>query len=93
MFGKKDRDSPPPLPSSHSNIADSAYASSEGESRAKMPNLPMDNPGNIQGVSSDRNLEVNQSNGDVVDRDTGEVVSTVTTTTTTTTVRCPPFQL
>lgn len=65
---------------------DSGYATSEGRSNLDNDNVvPMENHGQIRGVSSGRNLAVNESNGDVMDGDTGEIISTVTTTTTTTT--------
>ncbi|GAB7343009.1 hypothetical protein MBLNU457_g1103t1 [Dothideomycetes sp. NU457] len=65
---------------------DSGYATSEGRSNLENDNVvPMENHGQIRGVSSGRNLAVNESNGDVMDGDTGEIISTVTTTTTTTT--------
>ena len=73
-------------PSSTSNVADSAYASSENEPRGKSSDVvPMENTGQFSGVSSDRKLNVNRTTGDVVDEESGVVVSTVTTTTTTTT--------
>ena len=102
MFGgKKDKDSQPSSsevqPSLNSNVADSAYASSENEPRSKNSDVvPMENTGQIQGVSGDRRLGVNKSTGDVMDTDTGEVVSTVTTTTTTSTCKLRdinPFSL
>ena len=62
-----------------SNFADSTYASSDNE------RVPVENTGQFSGVSGDKNLSVNKGTGDVVDNETGEVVSTVTTTTTTTT--------
>ena len=76
---------------------DSAYASSNNpsskrdslsnvnlESRNNADVVPVENNGNIEGVSSDRNLAYNTSTGQVVDDDTGQVVVTTTTTTTTT---------
>ncbi|KAF2484856.1 hypothetical protein BDY17DRAFT_292502 [Neohortaea acidophila] len=92
LFGKKDKEpagASEYRTSSNSNMADSAYASSEGERKPYSPGadtMPMENTGQFQGVSSDRSLTLNKSTGDVMDDDTGEVVSTVTTTTTTTTV-------
>ncbi|KAK3687089.1 hypothetical protein LTR37_019156 [Vermiconidia calcicola] len=86
IFKKDKEPSHSPQPSSNSNVADSAYASSENEqNRSNSETVPMKNPGDIPGVSGDRNLAVNRTTGDVTDEDTGEVVSTVTTTTTTTT--------
>ena len=81
MLGRRDKDTAhkhhsSEAPSSHSNVADSAYASSEN-------NEPVKNTGQFEGVSSDRNLTLNKNTGDVRDEDTGEVVSTVTTTTST----------
>ena len=81
--------------SSSSNIADSAYASS-GDERKLSNNIsrpdvvPFENKGQISGVNEDRKLAVDKSTGDVMDKDTGEVVSTVTTTTTTTTTMTSP---
>ena len=77
---------------------DSAYASSSNnpsskraslsnaipESRNNADMVPVENNGNIEGVSSERNLAYNTSTGQVVDDDTGQVVVTTTTTTTTT---------
>jgi hypothetical protein len=76
---------------------DSAYASSNNpsskrdslsnvnsESRNNADVVPVENNGNIEGVSSERNLAYNTSTGQVVDDDTGQVVVTTTTTTTTT---------
>lgn len=95
MFKRKDREEPGAHPypdlnnkpsTATQNTSDSAYASSEPPSSTSEQNfVPVENNGQIQNVSSDRNLEMNQSTGDVMDKDTGEVVSTVTTTTTTTT--------
>lgn len=69
------------------NNNDSAYASSEPPSthNSEANIVPVENRGQIENVSADRNLALNKSTGDVLDRDTGAVVSTVTTTTTTTT--------
>ncbi|KAM3422062.1 hypothetical protein BST61_g2438 [Cercospora zeina] len=71
-------------------VHDSAYASSEAPSNARSNNsnsniVSVPNEGQIEGVNKDRNLAVNKVTGEVLDEDTGEVVSTVTTTTTTTT--------
>jgi len=76
---------------------DSAYASSNNpsskrdslsnvnsDSRNNADMVPVENNGNIEGVSSERNLAYNTSTGQVVDDDTGQVVVTTTTTTTTT---------
>ncbi|KAK3643754.1 hypothetical protein LTR56_010060 [Elasticomyces elasticus] len=78
------------------NSVDSAYASSSNnpsdisthtsspESRhANM--VSIENNGQISGVDGSRHLQLNQKTGEVLDEDTGEVVTTVTTTTTTTT--------
>ena len=85
MLGRKDKDTShkhhsSEAPSAHSNVADSAYASSENE-----PIQPYKNTGQFEGVSENRNLTVNNNTGDVQDAETGEVITTVTTTTTTTT--------
>lgn len=61
--------------------SDSAYASSENEPKTSL--TPVENTGQISGVSSDRNLGLNKGTGDIVDTESGQVVSTVTTTTTT----------
>lgn len=70
--------------------SDSAYASSENDmknSRTRSEEtVPVENTGQFKGVSSDRPLGLNKGTGDVVDADTGQVVSTVTTTTTTVSV-------
>lgn len=67
--------------------SDSAYASSENEPKTSLnkssETVPVENTGQFKGVSSDRNLGLNKGTGDVVDSDTGQVLSTVTTTTTT----------
>lgn len=84
MFGgRKDKESQHSRdpPSTTSNAADSAYASSENASDF----VPMKNSGQFSGVNADRNLAMNKTTGDVRDQDTGEVITTVTTTTTTTT--------
>ncbi|KAK4553325.1 hypothetical protein LTR86_009625 [Recurvomyces mirabilis] len=71
--------------------ADSAYASSDPSTHRPSPDskyvktVPIENTGKISGVSRDRHLGLNESTGEVLDTDTGEVVTTVTTTTTTTT--------
>jgi len=72
------------------NMGDSAYASSDNpsskrNSRAENQFIPVENNGRYDGVSQDRNLTLNKNTGDIVDDDTGDVVTTVTTTTTTTT--------
>lgn len=66
---------------------DSAYASSAPTSSKRNSSadiVPVENNGNIDGVSPDRNLALNKNTGQVVDDDTGQVVVTTTTTTTTT---------
>ena len=87
MLGKRDKDTSSPTdiqPSSSSNVADSAYASSENEpktSNVKSSDVvSFENTGQISGVNKDRPLTLNKNTGDVQDEDTGEVVSTVTTT-------------
>ncbi|KAF2764583.1 hypothetical protein EJ03DRAFT_331740 [Teratosphaeria nubilosa] len=60
---------------------DSAYASSENDmSKRSQDMVPV-------ASSDDRNLAMNQNTGEVVDEDTGEVVTVTTTTTTTTTTK------
>lgn len=66
--------------------SDSAYASSENEPKPSL--TPVENTGQIKGVSSDRNLGLNKGTGDIVDTESGQVVSTVTTTTTTVSEPC-----
>lgn len=67
-------------PSSTSNVADSAYASSENETKGRRSDLtPMENTGQYSNVSSDKNLAMNQRTGEVVDQDDGSVVTTTTT--------------
>lgn len=71
---------------------DSAYASSAPTSSKRNSNadiVPVENNGNIEGVSPDRNLAINKNTGQVVDDDTGQVVVTTTTTTTTTMMTKP----
>ncbi|RMY13345.1 hypothetical protein D0868_02067 [Hortaea werneckii] len=58
---------------------DSAYASSENSRDREMQHIDSNN-------DDGRNLAVDKKTGEVLDEDTGEVVTTVTTTTTTTTV-------
>ena len=95
MFGKnKDKDlaaPAPPLNHHASNstgvAADSAYASSDGPSskrNSRADIVPMEHTqySRPDGIPSNhRNLAVNTTNGDVLDDDTGEVVSTVSTMT------------
>lgn len=71
---------------SNGDTADSAYASSAqtAPSQSHLDLTPFENTGQIQGVNSDRHLAVNKANGDVVDQNSGQVVTTTTTTTTTT---------
>ncbi|KAH9827261.1 hypothetical protein Tdes44962_MAKER09784 [Teratosphaeria destructans] len=60
---------------------DSAYASSENDmSKRSQDMVPV-------ASGDDRNLAMNQNTGEVVDEDTGEVVTVTTTTTTTTTTK------
>ena len=96
----KDASSPPPNPPQHLRRAsddaaaapapvpdvDSAYVSNSS-SLASRPSdiVNVENTGQYSGVSRDRSLTLNKKTGDVVDTDSGEVVSTVVTTTTTTT--------
>ncbi|KAK5722837.1 hypothetical protein LTR17_014223 [Elasticomyces elasticus] len=76
------------------NSVDSAYASSDPASVSTHTSSPesrhanmvsIENNGQISGVDGSRHLQLNQKTGEVLDEDTGEVVTTVTTTTTTTT--------
>jgi len=67
---------------------DSAYASSErpsnGGDSTRSDWQSIENHGQIQGISGDRNIAVNRATGHLVDEDTGETVVVTTTTTTTT---------
>ncbi|TKA82551.1 hypothetical protein B0A55_02280 [Friedmanniomyces simplex] len=85
-----------PAPGANGNSVDSAYASSDPPSQhtASTRTSPefrhanmvsIENNGQISGVDGSRHLQLNQNTGEVLDEDTGEVVTTVTTTTTTTT--------
>ncbi|KAK1081634.1 hypothetical protein LTR33_004516 [Friedmanniomyces endolithicus] len=47
--------------------------------------VSIENNGQISGVDGSRHLQLDQNTGEVMDEDTGEVVTTITTTTTTTT--------
>lgn len=70
---------------------DSAYASSETPSGVGPPTqdnsttdiVPAEKNSDIGNIDKDRNLGVRPATGEVLDRDTGEVVTVVTTTTTT----------
>ncbi len=91
FFGKRDkhRDNG----ASTSQPTDSGYATSENQSQLNPssevtattthsePQTTINNPSH----SENRDLVVDQPSGNVIDRDTGDVVTTVTTTTTTTT--------
>ncbi|KAI7158043.1 hypothetical protein KC349_g5192 [Hortaea werneckii] len=89
LGSKKEAGSPPqpqetihPKQSSETNGTtqpDSAYASSENSRDREMQHIDSNN-------EDGRNLAVDKKTGEVLDEDTGEVVTTVTTTTTTTTV-------
>jgi len=67
-------------PSSKRNSVANASAASNNNADV----VPVENNGNIEGVSPERNLAYNTSTGQVLDDDTGQVVVTTTTTTTTT---------
>ncbi|KAI6851093.1 hypothetical protein KC358_g398 [Hortaea werneckii] len=89
LGSKKEAGAPPqpqetihPKQSSETNGTtqpDSAYASSENSRDREMQHIDSNN-------DDGRNLAVDKKTGEVLDEDTGEVVTTVTTTTTTTTV-------
>ncbi|KAI7273323.1 hypothetical protein KC335_g3427, partial [Hortaea werneckii] len=89
LGSKKEAGSPPqpqetiqPKQSNETNGTtqpDSAYASSENSRDREMQHIDSNN-------DDGRNLAVDKKTGEVLDEDTGEVVTTVTTTTTTTTV-------
>ena len=70
-----------PAPASDSGYGGSTHTTSSNSSDVK----PIENHGQVAGVDGQRNLAINERTGEVLDNDTGEVVSTVTTTTTTTT--------
>ncbi|TKA43196.1 hypothetical protein B0A54_06146 [Friedmanniomyces endolithicus] len=85
-----------PAPGADGNSVDSAYASSDQPSQhtASTRTSPafrhanmvsIENNGQISGVDGSRHLQLDQNTGEVMDEDTGEVVTTITTTTTTTT--------
>lgn len=79
----------------NSSIQDSAYANSETDATplsggnmsgdTSTNTVPVENHGQIPGVSAERDLTLNKLTGDVTDDNTGEVVTTTTTMTTTTT--------
>ena len=68
-------DRPGPSP----NGADSAYASSDPPSQRTSPEngkanmVSIDNHGQISGVGKERHLALNQTTGEVLDEETGEV--------------------
>lgn len=69
---------------------DSAYGSSEPQTEDPTPEIvPVDRDSEIQGnmgaEDRDKNLALKPSTGEVIDQDTGNVITVVTTTTTTTT--------
>lgn len=80
----KSPDQPPTFP------PDSAYASSDGPTpsaagKSTPEIVPAEKNSEIANIDKDRNLGLKPSTGEVLDRDTGEIVTVVTTTTTTTT--------
>jgi len=85
-----------PAPGADGNSVDSAYASSDQPSQHSASTrtspafrhanmVSIENNGQISGVDGSRHLQLDQNTGEVMDEDTGEVVTTITTTTTTTT--------
>ncbi|ETN46684.1 uncharacterized protein HMPREF1541_00871 [Cyphellophora europaea CBS 101466] len=83
---EKSPESPPTFP------PDSAYASSDtpitpatDNNKSTSEIVPAEKNSEIANIDKDRNLGVRPATGEVLDRDTGEVVTVVTTTTTTTT--------
>jgi hypothetical protein len=86
LLGKRDKSPGEPI----TRAPDSAYASSDAPSAevAKVSNsdlVPAEKDSDIANIDRDRNLAVKPSTGEVLDQDTGEVITVVTTTTTTTT--------
>jgi hypothetical protein len=82
LGSKRDKspESPPTFP------PDSAYASETPiTDKSASDIVPAEKDSEIANIDKDRNLGVKPSTGEVLDRDTGEVVTVVTTTTTTTT--------
>lgn len=82
LGSKRDKspESPPTFP------PDSAYASETPITDKSTPDIvPAEKNSDIANIDKDRNLGLKPSTGEVLDRDTGEVVTVVTTTTTTTT--------
>lgn len=93
LLGNKREKTPPP----NTALPDSAYASSEtpsgeaardGSTPTTTPNqdvVPVEKNSEMANIDQSRNLSVRPATGEVVDSDTGELVTVVTTTTTTTT--------
>ena len=83
---RKSKPAPREEPSTQSGPTDSGYGSSNGTmTSTNCDTVPYENHGQVSGVGEERNLAVKKSTGEVIDEETGKVVSTVTTTTTTTT--------
>jgi hypothetical protein len=88
LLGKREK-SPNPM----AIDPDSAYESSETPSAEPFKDtanstpdtVPVEKNSEMANIDQDRNLVVRPATGEVLDRDTGEVVTVVTTTTTTTT--------
>lgn len=85
LLGKRDK-----TPERPTTLPDSAYASSDNPSgdsanRVTPEIIPADKQSEIGHIDQDKNLAIKPSTGEVIDRDTGEIVTVVTTTTTTTT--------
>lgn len=95
LLGKRDKSPASPAAQAETTQPtippDSAYASSETPSglgpstndNSTSDIVPAEKNSDIGNIDKDRNLGVRPSTGEVLDRDTGEVVTVVTTTTTT----------
>merc|ERR1712230_196294 len=89
LLGKRDK-----TPERPDHLPDSAYGSSEANSadgavagRSTPDMVSAEKNSEIANIDQDRNLALRPSTGEVLDEDTGEVVTVVTTTTTTTTTK------
>jgi hypothetical protein len=87
MLGGSKRDKspeqPPTFPPDSAYASDTPTPSAAGKSTPDI--VPAEKNSEIANIDKDRNLGLKPSTGEVLDRDTGEVVTVVTTTTTTTT--------
>jgi hypothetical protein len=96
LLGTKREKTPPPTTST--SLPDSAYESSETPPTGDLPKdtntpntspaqdvIPVEKNSQMANIDQGRNLAVRPATGEVLDTDTGELVTVVTTTTTTTT--------